>query len=647
VEGQLRGWVSRVVEVWNVELPPQSQGKLFVGKNGIRKLDRYDRDPGADFWADFPVNRSMEGKSVICVKKLAALGEKLGLGGNELLAAVCRDLEHGADIGCVGPYRAPTSSRNARSALEAGEQVTDAVASWIKKGFVAGPFDAKECPPDAKRNGLMCRPKPDGAVRVIMNMSAPKGACVNEGIDADLFPAVMSSTWKWVSVLNAVGRQCRIMKLDWADAYKHVPVSSADIKLQYFSWLGKDFVELCLVFGTSSSVGLYDRLAKLVLDMVLRVSRFPADWVCQHLDDVCAAAPADSDQLDKFYKAYRQVALQVGVRLAPEEDKEKAFAPCHEGTVLGVTYNTLEWTWAIPQDKLMRFARQLRLVMSVDQMRQGEIWSVAGRVMHYAPLIPTGRFNLDHIIRANGFSKDRDCMVPVDAALKRQCWFWYTLVLVCAGGARIPSVGRKLPPWTRECYTDAAGGTLEGVGRGVGAVSLDWWVYVPWPRKINCGVKAADGKKLSRKLSALELVGPLLCVTAGHLFCRGRTVRVWVDNIGSVTIWNKGYSLSCGLCTTLVKAIGTVAAGIGCELVIQKITRCSSDGAEMADALSKADFNRFRRTAGAAGWALQCGPARVSGHLLAWLANPVEDDQLGVRLLKDIAAEAPVLGHES
>jgi hypothetical protein len=105
---------------------------------------------------------------------------------------------------------------------------------------------------------------------------------------------------------------------------------------------------------------------------------------------------------------------------------------------------------------------------------------------------------------------------------------------------RAVAAGGMLPPWTRECYTDAAGGTLDGVGRGVGAVSEDWWAYIPWPRKINCGVKAADGKKLSRKLSALELVGPLLCVTAGHQFCRGRIVRVWVDNIGAVTNLGQG-----------------------------------------------------------------------------------------------------------
>ena len=174
---------------------------------------------------------------------------------------------------------------------------------------------------------------------------------------------------------------------------------------------------------------------------------------------------------------------------------------------------------------------------------------------------------------------------------------------------------------------------------------MGWWAQVPWARKINCGVRAEDGKKLSRKLSALELVGPLVCVTAGHRWCRGRPVRIWVDNIGSVRIWKKGYSSSCGLSTTLVKAIATVAAGIGCRVTIEKITRCSGTGAVMADALSKGEFARFREVAAVARWDLDVGPAVVPGSLLYWLADPVVDDQLGARLLREMSGSAAVLGY--
>jgi hypothetical protein len=96
----------------------------------------------------------------------------------------------------------------------------------------------------------------------------------------------------------------------------------------------------------------------------------------------------------------------------------------------------------------------------------------------------------------------------------------------------------------------------------------------------------------------LELIGPLVAVcTSPELNPQG-PMRIWVDNAGSVRIWQKGYSSSCALCTTLVKAIATVAAGVRCRVGIEKITRCSNKDALYADMLSKAQFRQFRATSG-------------------------------------------------
>jgi hypothetical protein len=185
--------------------------------------------------------------------------------------------------------------------------------------------------------------------------------------------------------------------------------------------------------------------------------------------------------------------------------------------------------------------------------------------MHYAPLVPAGKYNMRHILKANAVSSEGRHPVTVTPELRKQLQFWLIVVRTTSGSADIPRPEYSLPAWAIEFNTDAAGGTLESVGRGCGGVSGDWWFYVPWPRKINCGVRAIDGKKLSRKLSALELVGPLVCVAAAVDKCRDQPVRIWVDNIGSVKIWKKGYSSRCDLCSTLVTAIATVAAAIGCS----------------------------------------------------------------------------------
>ena len=100
-------------------------------------------------------------------------------------------LRDGADIGCKGSFRCSTSSSNASSAYKSGREMTNAVAGWIADGYAYGPVKEEEVPAEAKVSGIMVRKKPNGSARVILNLSAPAGLSVNDGIDADEFPAVM------------------------------------------------------------------------------------------------------------------------------------------------------------------------------------------------------------------------------------------------------------------------------------------------------------------------------------------------------------------------------------------------------------------------------------------------------------------------
>jgi hypothetical protein len=113
--------------------------------------------------------------------------------------------------------------------------------------------------------------------------------------------------------------------------------------------------------------------------------------------------------------------------------------------------------------------------------------------------------------------------------------------------------------WAKQVFTDAASGSLDRLGAGSGGIFGAWWFYVPWAKRINAGGWRVDGKKVGRKLSALELIGPLIAVTAGHQLFANSHVTCWVDNAGSVAIWRKGYSTKCRLSSTIVTTIAAVA----------------------------------------------------------------------------------------
>ena len=632
---RLDGWVQRVLLTASWPDPDPPKKKVFKPKFNLPLLADYHVNPPANFWDTFPSRQSTEATSLVCPVRLRELANQFGLSKHPLLETICKDLSEGADIGCRGLPRLPSTSNNAPSAFEFGPQVTDAVADWLNQGFAAGPFYPADRPATAKVSGIMCREKPNGSARIILNFSAPEGTCVNDGINSDEFPTSMTSTAKWVAILNRAGRGALMLKMDWAAAYKHIHVRPADRVLQFFSWLGMDFVELMLVFGACSSAGIYDRLAKFILLLVLAYCRFPPDMVGQFLDDVCAACPARSTALHRFEAAYRAVAAMVGVKLASTDDPEKAFSPCTAGVVLGVEYDTVAWTWRIPQDKLVRLLLQLRGALEADQLPQHEIWSLVGRLLHYGPLIPASRFNIGHLIKASSISSNRRFPVFITPDMKRQLHFWFVILRATDGLVSIPTPVNTVPAWAVEFYTDAAGGSQMSIGQGTGGIGRQFWFMVPWGRKINSSMRDSEGRQLRKKLSALELVGPLICIASGAALCRSKPVRIWVDNAGSVAIWRKGYSNSCPLCTTLVAAIGRVAAALGSVVAIDKITRCSNTSATLADELSKGRLSRFRQRL-PADWVLPTDPAWIPPAILQWIADPVARPDLGDRILADL-----------
>ena len=89
-----------------------------------------------------------------------------------------------------------------------------------------------------------------------------------------------------------------------------------------------------------------------------------------------------------------------------------------------------------------------------------------------------------------------------------------------------------------------------------------------------------------------------------------------------------------------------VAAGLGCHVDILKVTRCSGQGAILADLISKASFSEFRQRS--LGWGLDmvAGPAAIPKVLLEWVCLPRPDDDLGHRILAHLAQEGlEVLGY--
>ena len=575
-------------------------------------------------------------------KKLSQMAEGYPFPGT--LDKVVKDLKEGARLGVKQEFRVPSNASNAPTAIDAGYEVTDAVLGWLRDGYAMGPFEKEEVPfKSYKISGLMAKIKPNGKARVINNMSGGRPNAVNGGIDKRDFVYSMSSTKAWIRIMVRCGKGCRFMKVDWAEAYKQIPVRKKDVELQGFAWLGKIFFELALVFGCVASVGIYDRAAKVILYLALSRADVPPHLAIQHLDDVCYCAPEKSDMADRFYKAYVEVCGEVNVRLADLAQKDKMFKPQTEGQVLGIDYDSLEMVWYLSEEKLKSI---LRLIRDLREEREGTarmIKKLCGKLVDIRDLVEGAKFHLAHLIMAaNEFNEKEDLerMVEVDDWLEKDLYYFSIVLPGFSRRAELQDPDRRAMAGSAKAYTDAAGGSRTKVGRGVGMlVEGTTWTFVPWARRINEGWRAYDGKSLAHKMSAWELVGALLVVCCTGNSLSGKQVEIFVDNDGSVRMWDKGWTTKCDLCNTILMAMHQISVALDIEVFVSGIARCSTVEADAADALSKCDMGRFLRLIPDA----DIEPREVPGALLQWLENPLPDRRLGHRILKQLARKYDVL----
>ena len=621
--------------------------KKFEPKYNVERLDDYGEKPDESFWKNVEKKHWQDVESReggINHKKLEELGARYPFKGT--LEKVVRDVKVGAHLGVSSEFRKSSTATNAPSAIEVGLQVTDAVLGWLNDGYAIGPFEKEEVPfKEYKVSGLMAKIKPNGKARVINNMSRGYPNSVNEGIDKRDFVYNMSSTKAWIRVLIRCGRGCKFTKIDWAEAYKQIPVCKEDVQLQGFAWLGKIFFELALVFGCVSSVGIYDRAAKVVLFLALDRAGVPSHLAIQHLDDVCYCAPEGSDMADRFFKAYVEICKELNVRLADPSQKDKMFKPVTVGQVLGVDYDTMEMVWFLSEEKMRSI---LELIDELREEREGsarKIKKLCGKLVDIRDLVEGSKFYLAHLIMAaNEYNEKEDMekMVKVDDWLERDLYFFSLVLPTYSRRAMLQDPDRRAMAGSSKAYTDAAGGSRTNLGRGVGMlIDGRMWTLVPWGRRINEGWKAYDGKSLGHKMSAWELVGPLLVVSCSGNRLSGSQVEIFVDNDGSVRMWNKGWTTKCDLCNTILLAVHQISVAMDIEVFISGISRCSTPEADAADALSKSDMDRFFDLVPEA----DLEPRQVPGALLKWLEDPLPDRRLGHRILKQLARKSDVLGY--
>ena len=106
--------------------------------------------------------------------------------------------------------------------------------------------------------------------RFIVNLSAPAGASVNDGICSECCSLSYASIDEAVAIIQRLGRGAELVKMDLKDAYRVVPVHPQDHQLLGMQWDGGVYVDRSLPFGLRSAPLIFTAFADLVAWAIYR-----------------------------------------------------------------------------------------------------------------------------------------------------------------------------------------------------------------------------------------------------------------------------------------------------------------------------------------------------------------------------------------
>ena len=160
-------------------------------------------------------------------------------------------------------------------------------------------------------------------------------------------------------------------------------------------------------------------------------------------------------------------------------------------------------TWFLRQDKITIILNIIEEIRDDGEASARVLKKICGKLIDIKDLIPGAKFHLAHLIIASSSVNERenlDEVLEVDDWCRADLHYFSLTLPAYSRRTKLQDPDKRPSPWSIKSYTDAAGGSTESMGRGVGmTIFPNMWTYVPWGKRINQGWTAYDGKSLAHK----------------------------------------------------------------------------------------------------------------------------------------------------
>ena len=396
-----------------------------------------------------------------------------------------------------------------KSALEYPEHVSNYLKEEVQNNAMLGPFT--EPPIDNLHTSpFMTRDKSSSVNRrVIIDLSWPIGNSVNSGVASDryldtefvlTYPSIDNIT----DQVLQLGKSCKIFNVDISRAFRHVPIDPGDLDLLGLHW-GNYFLDCSVPFGFKHGSSIFQRLS----DSIRFIMAQEGHKIWNYIDDfLCISLPS---QIHHIYDRLQQLLEELGLTVS----SKKLVPPSTQVTCLGIVVNTVDFSIAIPVEKLAVIKNMCRDWSCKSTCSKKELQSLLGSLLYVAKCIKYARFFLNrmlNLLRQNFDNKHITLTREFHQDLQ-----WFNRFLPVYNGVSFFN------------YTPSKVIHLDACPTGLGAI-FDSQVYaLPLPAAWH-----------TENIAYLEMINILVALKVWHAQWAGLRVLIKCDNQAVVAVLNSG-----------------------------------------------------------------------------------------------------------
>ena len=283
---------------------------------------------------------------------------------------------------------------NHTSAIQNAGHVKQYLQEEQKHKAILGPFT--EPPFPIHVSPLMVRDKQDSdQKRTIMDLSWPKGASLNNGVNKDIYlgtqytlhyPSIDNIT----AALVRLGPGAQLFKIDISRAFRQIKIDPGDIDLLGMTFQGHYFIDLSVAFGYRHGSKIFQRCTDAIR-YIMANNGFPN--LFNYIDDlVYTGLPSDIHQAFRFLK---DLLAQLGLDIS----LKKLVPPDTSVTCLGILINTTNRTISAPPQKLSEIIDICNTWGTQTYCSKRDLQSLLGSLLYITKCVKPARLFLNRMLQ--------------------------------------------------------------------------------------------------------------------------------------------------------------------------------------------------------------------------------------------------------